>query len=102
MGNKYDGRKQSGVTGNATNLTAPFPPRKLRLRLPLISGPVGDLSNNASGLVALHTGNRRPFLNFTPAHWRKRLIAGFAQPLLSGVVPTREFSARPAERTMSA
>ncbi len=40
--------------------------------------------------------------NFAPTHWRKRLIAGFAKPLPPGVVPVREFSARPAERTMSA
>jgi AraC family transcriptional regulator len=40
--------------------------------------------------------------NFTPTHWRKRLIAGFAKPLPPGVVPVREFSARPTDRTMSA
>jgi AraC family transcriptional regulator len=40
--------------------------------------------------------------HFTPTHWRKRLIAGFAKPLPPGVVPVREFSARPEERTMSA
>lgn len=39
---------------------------------------------------------------FTPTHWRKRLIAGFSKPLPPGVVPVREFSARPNERTMSA
>jgi AraC family transcriptional regulator len=40
--------------------------------------------------------------NFTPTHWRKRLVAGFAKPLPPGVVPVREFSARPTDRTMSA
>lgn len=40
--------------------------------------------------------------HFTPTHWRKRLIASFDHPLPPGVVPVREFSARPAERTMSA
>jgi AraC family transcriptional regulator len=40
--------------------------------------------------------------HFTPTHWRKRLIASFERPLPAGVVPVREFSARPAERTMSA
>jgi len=40
--------------------------------------------------------------HFTPTHWRKRLIAAFSRPLPPGVVPVRQFSARPAERTMSA
>ncbi|MBL9195034.1 MAG: helix-turn-helix transcriptional regulator [Opitutaceae bacterium] len=40
--------------------------------------------------------------HFTPTHWRKRLVAGFSKPLPPGVVPVREFSARPEERTMSA
>ncbi len=40
--------------------------------------------------------------NFTPTHWRKRLIARFDKPVPSGFVPVRNFSARPEERTMSA
>lgn len=40
--------------------------------------------------------------HFTPAHWRKRLIAKFEKPLPPGIVPVREFSARATERTMSA
>ncbi|HVU34891.1 MAG TPA: AraC family transcriptional regulator [Opitutaceae bacterium] len=44
----------------------------------------------------------RHFHAFTPTHWRKRLVAAFAQPLPVGVDPVRQFSVRPAERTMSA
>lgn len=40
--------------------------------------------------------------HFTPTFWRKKLVAGFSKPLPPGVVPVREFSARPAERTLSA
>lgn len=40
--------------------------------------------------------------HFTPTHWRKRLIARFSNPLPAGMVPVRNFSARPEERTMSA
>jgi len=40
--------------------------------------------------------------HFTPTFWRKKLVAGFSKPLPPGVVPAREFSARPAERTLSA
>ncbi len=40
--------------------------------------------------------------HFTPTHWRKRLVAGYAKPLPPGVVPVREFCARAADRTMSA
>jgi AraC family transcriptional regulator len=44
----------------------------------------------------------KAFHHFTPTHWRKRLIAQFSKPLPPGMVPVRNFSARPAERTMSA
>jgi AraC family transcriptional regulator len=44
----------------------------------------------------------KAFHHFTPTHWRKRLIAQFSKPLPPGVVPVRNFSARPEERTMSA
>jgi len=40
--------------------------------------------------------------HFTPTHGRKRLIASFSTPLPPGVVPVRNFSARPEERTRSA
>lgn len=40
--------------------------------------------------------------NFTPTHWRKRLIAAFDQPTPKDYKPVREFSARPMERSMSA
>jgi AraC family transcriptional regulator len=44
----------------------------------------------------------RAFHNFTPTHWRKKLIARFVKPLPPGVTFTRHFSARPHERTMPA
>lgn len=40
--------------------------------------------------------------HFTPSTWRRRLIDRFAKPLPAGVRPVREFSARPAERTLRA
>jgi len=40
--------------------------------------------------------------NFTPTHWRKRLIDRFNKPFKPGVVVTRNFSARPYERLMPA
>lgn len=40
--------------------------------------------------------------NFTPTTWRKKLIDRFVKPLPPGVVPVREFSARPEERVMRA
>ncbi len=40
--------------------------------------------------------------HFTPNKWRRRLIDRFSQPLPAGTVHTREFSARPQERTMPA
>lgn len=39
---------------------------------------------------------------FTPSTWRRRLIDRFARPLPAGVVPVREFSARPGERALRA
>lgn len=39
---------------------------------------------------------------FTPSTWRRRLIDRFTQPLPAGVVPVREFSARPGERRLKA
>jgi AraC family transcriptional regulator len=39
---------------------------------------------------------------FTPSTWRRRLIDRFVRPLPAGVVPVREFSARPGERAMRA
>jgi AraC family transcriptional regulator len=39
---------------------------------------------------------------FTPSTWRRRLIDRFTRPLPSGVVPVREFSARPGERRLKA
>jgi len=39
---------------------------------------------------------------FTPSTWRRRLVDRFAQPLPVGVVPVREYSARPAERSLRA
>ena len=44
----------------------------------------------------------RAFHNFTPTHWRKRLIDRFNKPFPPGVVITRNFSARPHERLMPA
>jgi len=44
----------------------------------------------------------RAFHNFTPTHWRKKLIDRFVKPLPPGVTFTRHFSARPHERTMPA
>lgn len=44
----------------------------------------------------------RAFHNFTPTHWRKKLIDRFARPFPPGVVLTRHFSARPHERVMPA
>ena len=44
----------------------------------------------------------RGFYNFTPTHWRKKLIDRFMKPFPPGVVLTRHFSARPPERTMPA
>ena len=40
--------------------------------------------------------------HFTPSTWRRRLIDRFAQPLPAGMVPVREFSARPGERSLRA
>lgn len=39
---------------------------------------------------------------FTPSTWRRRLIDRFTRPLPAGVVPVREFSARPGERRLKA
>lgn len=39
---------------------------------------------------------------FTPTTWRRRLVDRFTSPLPPGTVPLREYSARPAERTMRA
>jgi len=44
----------------------------------------------------------RAFHNFTPTHWRKRLVHRFNKPLPLGVSFTRNFSARPHERLMPA
>jgi AraC family transcriptional regulator len=44
----------------------------------------------------------RAFHNFTPTHWRKKLIGRFIKPLPPGVTFTRTFSARPHERMMPA
>lgn len=40
--------------------------------------------------------------HFSPTTWRKRLVARFKNPYPPGVVHTREYSARPEERTMPA
>jgi len=40
--------------------------------------------------------------HFTPSTWRRRLIDRFTRPLPPGVVPVREFSARPGERSLRA
>jgi AraC family transcriptional regulator len=40
--------------------------------------------------------------NFTPTHWRKKLIDRFNKPFPPGVVLTRHYSARPHERLMPA
>lgn len=40
--------------------------------------------------------------HFTPSTWRRRLIDRFTQPLPAGMVPVREFSARPGERSLRA
>ncbi|AOS43851.1 Xylose operon regulatory protein [Lacunisphaera limnophila] len=39
---------------------------------------------------------------FTPSTWRRRLIDRFTRPLPAGIVPVREFSARPGERRLKA
>ncbi len=44
----------------------------------------------------------RAFHNFTPTHWRKKLIDRFIRPFPSDKVVTRNFSARPHERLMPA
>lgn len=40
--------------------------------------------------------------HFTPSTWRRRLIDRFVRPLPPGIVPVREFSARPGERRLRA
>jgi AraC family transcriptional regulator len=40
--------------------------------------------------------------HFTPSTWRRRLIDRFTRPLPAGMVPVREFSARPGERSLRA
>lgn len=40
--------------------------------------------------------------DFTPTHWRKRLVHRFSKPFPPGVTFTRNFSARPYERLMPA
>jgi len=44
----------------------------------------------------------RALHNFTPTHWRKRLVDRFIKPFPQGTIITRNFSARPHERTMPA
>ena len=44
----------------------------------------------------------RAFHKFTPTYWRKKLIDRFIKPLPPGVTFTRNFRARPQERTMPA
>lgn len=44
----------------------------------------------------------RAMHRFSPTRWRKKLVDRFVQPLPANVVPVREFSARPEERTMPA
>lgn len=44
----------------------------------------------------------RAFHNFTPTHWRKKLIDRFNKPFPPGKVITRHYSARPHERLMPA
>lgn len=44
----------------------------------------------------------RAFHNFTPTHWRKKLIDRFNNPFPPGKVITRHYSARPHERVMPA
>ncbi len=39
---------------------------------------------------------------FTPSTWRRRLIDRFSRPLPAGIVPVRQFSARPGERSLKA
>ena len=40
--------------------------------------------------------------HFTPSTWRRRLIDRFIRPLPAGIVPVREYSARPGERRLRA
>ena len=40
--------------------------------------------------------------HFTPSTWRRRLIDRFTRPLPAGIVPVRQFSARPGERKLRA
>ncbi len=40
--------------------------------------------------------------HFTPSTWRRRLIDRFTRPLPAGIVPVRQFSARPGERSLRA
>lgn len=44
----------------------------------------------------------RAFHNFTPTHWRKKLIDRFNNPLPPGKVITRHYSVRPQERLLPA
>lgn len=44
----------------------------------------------------------RAAFHFTPTYWRKKLVDRFQKPLPPGLTFTRNFSARPAERTMNA
>ncbi|WP_438480974.1 helix-turn-helix domain-containing protein [Oleiharenicola lentus] len=44
----------------------------------------------------------RAFHNFTPTHWRKKLIDRFNKPFPPGEIPTRDHSPRPHERLMPA
>jgi len=40
--------------------------------------------------------------HFTPSTWRRRLIDRFTRPLPPGMVPMRQYSARPGERSLRA
>jgi AraC family transcriptional regulator len=53
---------------------------------------------NASHLCREH----KALYSFTANTWRRRLVDRFTEPLPAGTVPVREYSARPAERTMPA
>lgn len=69
---------------------------RTNLTLDEIAGPCGyaSASHFCRDYKATH--------HFTPSTWRRRLIDRFTRPLPAGIIPVRQFSARPGERTLRA
>lgn len=65
--------------------------------------PLDEVARQCGYASASHFCREYKAVNhFTPSTWRRRLIDRFARPLPAGVVPVREFSARPGERSLRA